>query len=125
MRTRSTAAVVVASLVTVAEGARAGPPQQPEPAQPQARPQSQVTSAESQFRAIGVSLDRIRRELREQPPIKMESVARLRYHIEVVGRMPRIDILKGFNIDKASAVPYGGMTHSEFLRITAPPWRKW
>ena len=125
MRTRSTAAVVVASLLTVAGGARAGPLQQPEPAQSQAQPQSLEPSAESQFRAIGVSLDRIRRALREQPPNKMESAAKLRYHIEVVGRMPQIDILRGFNIDKASAVPYGGMTHSEFLKITAPPWRKW
>jgi hypothetical protein len=52
-------------------------------------------------------------------------VARLQYHIEVVGRAPRIDILRGFNIDKTSAVPYGGMTHAEFLKLTAPPWRKW
>jgi hypothetical protein len=125
MRARSTAAVVVAFLLTGAGGARAGASPQSGPAEPKPHAQSQVPSADSQFRALGVSLDRIRRELREQPPMKMDSVARLQYHIEVVGRAPRIDILRGFNIDKTSAVPYGGMTHAEFLKLTAPPWRKW
>ena len=125
MRARSTAAVVVAVLLTVVGGARVGAAQQPGPAEPKPLPQPQVPSADSQFRALGVSLDRIRRELREQPPVKMDSVARLQYHIEVVGKAPRIDIIRGFNIDRTSAVPYGGMTHAEFLKLTAPPWRKW
>jgi hypothetical protein len=92
--------------------------------QPQAQAQTKDPSAEAQFQAIGVSLDRIKRQLREQPPTKSESLLRLEYHIEVVGRMPVLDLFKDFNIDKASAVPYGGMTHSEFLGLVAPPWRK-
>jgi hypothetical protein len=125
MRTRWEAAVVVAFLVAVAGAARAGAQQPSTPAQPQAQPQVQVPSAESQFRVLGVSLDRIRRQLRESPPTMTASVMKLQYHIEVIGKMPPIEILKGFNIDKRSAVPYGGMTHSEFLKITAPPWRPW
>jgi hypothetical protein len=72
-----------------------------------------------------VSLARIRQLLREQPPAPVESKLRLQYHVYVIGRMPPIDVISGFNIDKRSAVPYGGMTHAEFLQIVAPPWRKW
>ncbi len=78
--------------------------------------------------ASSVSLNRIRRMLRETPPTApsgASSLLKLQYYVEVVGTPPTIDFFKDFNIGKASSVQYGGMTHDEFLRITAPFWRKW
>jgi hypothetical protein len=130
MRARPAPALVVAFLLAVGI-ARAASAQQVTPFlppiqhQPSAPPHPEVSPAESQLQPTGVSLARIRRLLREQPPMKTDSPLRLQYHIEVVGRMPPIDIMSGFNIDKRSAVPYGGMTHAEFLKVVAPPWRKW
>ncbi len=133
--------IVAAIVLAVAGTAWAGPqgtlaPSQPKPAlqsqaqsEAQSRPASAATapseSADAVVRGMGISLDRIRRQLRESPPTIGPSVLKLDYHVEVVAKAPPIEILKGFNIDKASAVPYGGMTHAEFLNIVAPPWRKW
>jgi hypothetical protein len=74
-----------------------------------------------------VSLARIRRQLRETPPsaATRSSLLKIEYYVDVVGRSPRIDFFKDFNIGRASSVQYGGMTHAEFLRATAPFWRKW
>jgi hypothetical protein len=76
----------------------------------------------------GPSLARIRRLLRETPPAQASgklSLLKLEYYIQVVGTAPRVDFFKEFKIGPATAVQYGGMTHSEFLRMVAPPWRKW
>ncbi len=71
-----------------------------------------------------VSLDRIRRELRESPPRRGSSILNLEFHVEVVGQAPRVEFFKDFNINKGSGVQYGGMTHSEFMQLVGPPWRK-
>ena len=133
MPVRPAAALVVAFLL-LGGMARAAAAQQVTPflplTQPAAEPRPEpppapAPPADPQTQMTGVSLTRIRRLLREQPAVQVASVARLQYHIEVVGRMPRIDVISGFNIDKTSAVPYGGMTHAEFLKVVAPPWHKW
>ena len=136
MPARPAVALVVAFLLLAAM-ARAASAQQVTPflplTQPSAQPRPEAEApppppppADPQAQTTGVSLARIRRLLREQPAVQVGSVARLQYHIEVVGRMPPIDIgISTFNIDKKSAVPYGGMTHAEFLRVVAPPSRKW
>jgi hypothetical protein len=72
-----------------------------------------------------VSLDRIRRALRESPPRRRSSILNLEFHVEVVGQAPRVLFFKDFNLNKGSAVQYGGMTHSEFMNLVAPPWRPW
>ncbi len=141
MGTRPAMVIVVATVLAVAATVWAAPQgtaaqSQPQPSQ-RAQAQSEVrsqpassasvssASADAIVRSMGISLDRIRRQLRESPPTIGPSVLKLQYHIEVVAKAPPIELLKGFNIDKASAVPYGGMTHAEFLNIVAPPWRKW
>lgn len=118
-------AAVVAAFV-VAPVAVAGA--RPQAQAPQVRPQVQEAPPGGDLAAMGVSLDRIRRLLRETPPTKrseVSSLLKLEYYIDVVGRSPRIEFFKDFDIGKATAVQYGGMTHAEFMRITAPPWRKW
>jgi hypothetical protein len=76
---------------------------------------------------IDVSLDRIRRQLRETPPTKdasQSSLLKLEYYIQVIGTPPPIDFFKDFHIGRTSTIRYGGMTHDEFLRVTAPFWRR-
>jgi len=72
-----------------------------------------------------VSLDRIRRQLRETPPTRTSSPLKLEYHVEVIGTAPKLNLFVGFDISRVTAVQYGGMTHAEFLKVTAPPWRRW
>lgn len=128
------AAVVVAAIalggagIAVAQPAFAAgaavPPQQ-DPQAAQSRGQAAAATADEP--RIDVSLARIRRMLRETPPTPRSgasSLLNLTYHVEVVGRSPRINLLQGFNISRWSAVQYGGMTHDEFLRVVAPPWQK-
>jgi hypothetical protein len=76
---------------------------------------------------MGASLARIRRLLGATPPTQPSTTAsllRVQYHIEVVGKAQPLDIFKNFDLGRGTAVQYGGMTHDEFLRLTAPPWRK-
>jgi hypothetical protein len=118
------ASVVVAAVVLALTGgtARAGHAQTA-PAQARAGTASRGDEASSP----GVSLDRIRRLLRDAAPAQPStnpSVLKVEYHVEVVGKAPRIDFFKNFDIGRGTAVQYGGMTHGEFLGLTAPWWRR-
>jgi len=121
MRLRPLAAVVLTSLMAAVPPVRAASPQQRADSQPQV----QSPPAEPSIQALGVSLDRIRRQLRETPPTRTSSPLKLEYHVEVVGTAPRLKLFVGFDIGRDTAVQYGGMTHAEFLKLTAPPWRRW
>jgi hypothetical protein len=75
----------------------------------------------------GVSLGQIRRLLRDAAPAQPStnsSLLKVEYHVEVVGKAPRIDLFRNFDIGRGTAVQYGGMTHDELLRLTAPWWRR-
>ena len=91
--------------------------------EPPSRSQPAAQARTDQVERLGVSLDRIRRQLRETPPTPASSRLKLEFHIEVVGRAPKIDFFEGFDIKTTSPVQYGGMTHAEFLWVTRPPWR--
>jgi hypothetical protein len=70
---------------------------------------------------LGVSFERIKRELRETPPApKSSSLLHLNFHVEVYGKAPKIDLLAGVDLSPTGAVRYGGMTHREFLDVTMP-----
>jgi hypothetical protein len=134
MWTRSAAAVVLASglIVTAAARADARPrPQQPPPRPSTSAvpvPQESGAAPPAEISTPGVSIDRIRRLLRETPPSKLDwtsSVLKLEYTVEVRAKAPPISIFNDFKMGPATAVQYGGMTHAEFLKITAPPWRPW
>jgi hypothetical protein len=117
---RPVVALIVALALAASSGAYAGQTGQPQAQNPQARAVPESPAPPS----LGISLDRIRRQLREVPPTRTSSPLKLEYHIEVVGRAPAIDFFSTFSIDKLTAVQYGGMTHAEFLRVTVPPWRR-
>ncbi len=121
MRQASVAAIGVASVLAVSAVAHA----EPQPQAQQSQQAAQAAATDNQVQSIGVSVDRIRRLLRETPPAQTSSTLKLEYRIEVVGRAPKIDVFRDFNVYKLSGVQYGGMTHAEFLKIAAPPWRKW
>jgi hypothetical protein len=69
---------------------------------------------------LGVSLDRIRRELR-QAEIKEHSgddPLKLEFTVEVFGTAPKITLLDNFPL--TGPVPYGGPTHGEVLEFLTP-----
>lgn len=64
---------------------------------------------------LPVSRDRIKRQLDRLPPTQQErSLLRLNYYIDVYGRSPRINIVRGFDVYNGP-VPYGSPTHGEML----------
>jgi hypothetical protein len=121
--TKPAAGALAAAIALWTPAAALGQEQRP------ATPQAQAAAAAAQpVAASHVSLERIRRQLRETPPTRertgASSLLKLEYYVQVVGSPPPIDFFKDFNIGRGSAVQYGGMTHTEFLRITGPFWRK-
>lgn len=68
---------------------------------------------------MGVSLERIRRDL---VPDARERVGgsplNLQIHVEVFGRAPEIDFLEGFDV--SGPVSYGPPTHREVLDVLTP-----
>ncbi len=117
------AAVVVALSVALATLARATPAAQ----SPQVQVRTDTAPPRDDVPFLGVSLSRMRRLLVEAPqtrPSTASSILTVRYHVDVVGQAPRYDFFKNFDIGRGTAVQYGGMTHDEFLRLTAPPWRR-
>jgi hypothetical protein len=69
---------------------------------------------------MGVSLDRIRRELdqgevREQ---RRDGLLSLEFHIEVYGTAPKIDLLKDYPL--IGPTPYGAPTHREVIDFLTP-----
>ena len=69
---------------------------------------------------LPVSLERIKRQLDRLPLMHDErSLLRLSYYIEVYGRLPRIDLVQGFDVHNGP-VPFGAPTHAELLAVMSP-----
>jgi hypothetical protein len=68
---------------------------------------------------LGISLERVRRELRELPPVQ-STLLRYDFHVDVYGENPKVDFFKDFDLAARGAVRYGGMTHAEFLDVVTP-----
>ena len=67
---------------------------------------------------LPVSLARIQRALSRPPAIRLKG-ERLVFRVEVLGRKPSIEDILGPDYLKGP-VPYGGMTHQEFLNMVTP-----
>jgi hypothetical protein len=109
------AAVLVAALIAspaVAVG------QEGTPRPRQASPGQQAEQSPSPP-DLGISLDRVRKELRELPPVQT-NLLRYDFHVDVYGENPSVDFFKDFDLSASGAVRYGGMTHAEFLDVTTP-----
>lgn len=99
------------------------------PRQPPQTPQAQAQTDESPQKPAGtiaveplpelpVSLERIQRALSRPPAIRIRG-DRVVFRVEVLGRKPTIEDILGPDYLKGP-VPYGGMTHQEFLNMVTP-----
>ena len=108
----------VAAVALPAYGEAQTPPAQStgDPAQPRAAQASGVDSSR-----LGVSLDRIKRELAQahtQSEPSQDGAMKLSFTVQVVGQAPKIDLLQGFSLN--GPLMYGGPTHQEFLDVVTP-----
>jgi hypothetical protein len=115
--------IVAVGLAPAAQAAQTTPA---DPPSAQAEPQASrngpaATGALPTPEQLGVSFERIKRELKETPPTpRTSSVLHLEFHVDVYGKAPKIDLLAGVDLRPTGAVRYGGMTHQEFLDVTTP-----
>ena len=71
------------------------------------------------FDALGVSFDRIKRELRLSPPSTVKTPLTLEFYVEVQGTAPPILLFKPGEL-ATGPVPYGAPTHSDVLELFTP-----
>jgi hypothetical protein len=67
---------------------------------------------------LPVSLDRIERALASPPPVDFKEQHPV-FRVEVYGRKPSLEELLGEKF-WVGPVPYGGMTHQEFMTMSTP-----
>jgi hypothetical protein len=96
------------------QGAPQTPPQQTTPTKPQADPPKIDPNI-----VLPVDLDRIQRALAQTPRLQFDSENRPVFRVQVFGEKPTIDDILGPDWAKGP-VPYGGMTHQEFLSMVTP-----
>jgi hypothetical protein len=101
-----------------------GTPQSP-PAPPPAVPAQEGTAEQAPAPAptgdpdsIGVSLERIQKGVSKGPALKLTENRSI-YRIEIFGAKPTIEDILGPDFWRGP-VPYGGMTHQEFLEMVTP-----
>jgi hypothetical protein len=68
---------------------------------------------------LPVSLDRIQRALAKTPVMKFDQEQKPVFRVQVFGDKPTIEEILGEDFGKGP-VPYGGMTHQEFLNMVTP-----
>ena len=126
-----TGALLAVALVALG-GAQAAPSQQASGSQQAAAVQSNAQApAGAQAAAAGqaggqgsdsadlpVSLDRIERALASPPPVDFREQHPV-FRLEVFGRQPTLEDIMGENF-WVGPVPYGGMTHQEFMQMSTP-----
>jgi len=71
------------------------------------------------FDALGVSFDRIKRELRLSPPSTVTTPLKLEFYVEVQGTAPPILLFQPGEL-ATGPVPYGAPTHSDVLELFTP-----
>ena len=75
-------------------------------------------AGEAKIAELPVSIERIQRALAHEPAIRLDK-ARPVFRVEVFGRKPTIEDILGEDYLRGP-VPYGGMTHQEFLNMVTP-----
>ena len=89
-------------------------PQQPKPGDTPQANAAKVDPAD-----LPVSLDRIQRALAKTPVLKFDQEQKPVFRVQVFGEKPTIEEILGEDFGKGP-VPYGGMTHQEFLNMVTP-----
>ena len=90
-------------------------PQQPKPT----TETPQKSAAKVDPADLPVSLDRIQRALAKTPVLKFDQEQKPVFRVQVFGDKPTIEEILGEDFGKGP-VPYGGMTHQEFLDMVTP-----
>ncbi|MGH9408402.1 MAG: hypothetical protein ACRD1V_03015 [Vicinamibacterales bacterium] len=88
------------------------------PAPSSSAPAAQPASANSSDADLPVSLERIQRALSQPAPINLQEQHPI-FRLEVFGKKPTIEDLLGEKF-WVGPVPYGGMTHQDFMTMTTP-----
>jgi hypothetical protein len=117
---RRTVAILLITVLAAPAVAFAKPQNPPAPPAA-ASPPPQRTSGDSEVN-LPVSLERIRRQLIHQAARSRNDSHGLdiRYYVEVYGHAPQIQIFTPETDLVHGPVPYGGMTHQEFLNLVTP-----
>ena len=107
-------------VVLFATASLAGPVARLEAQAPPTGSQPLAASSSSIADGLGVSLKNVRKQL--VIPGKPGGGSDLRYNfqVEVIGRQPRIEFFKEFNLTKEGGVSYGAPTHQEILNTVTP-----
>jgi hypothetical protein len=84
-----------------------------------AEAQSQAKTPQADTDALPVSVDRIQRQLSKTPQIRPSEVTPV-FRVEVLGKMPPIEVLLGPDY-LFGKTPAAGMTHQEFRDMVTPP----
>ena len=88
-----------------------------------APPAAEAQAAAPQPGELPVSIDRIREALSHPPTIRPDAVQPV-FRVEVIGRMPSLEVMLGKEFWKGGTAPTPGgavMTHQEFLDMVRPP----
>ena len=115
---RRVLATVLACLVGLqpaAVGARQGSTPGAAAAQTQPAPAHAVPSVES----LGMSFDRIKRELRILPPSTAPTALKVEYYVEVQGLMPALPLFRPGELT-TGPVPLGAPTHWDMMDHVTP-----
>jgi hypothetical protein len=92
------------------------PPTQPQQSTAQPKPGEPVKVDPA---ALPVSLDRIQKALSKTPMLRFDPDNRPVFRVQVFGEKPTIEDILGPDFAKGP-VPYGAMTHQEFLNLVTP-----
>lgn len=89
--------------------------QAPASVAPSQRPAAQSSELPASVESLGVSFDRIKRELRVVPASTAKTPLKLDYYVEVLGIAPPIQLFTPEEL-RAGPVPGGAPTHWEMVR---------
>jgi hypothetical protein len=95
----------------------AGAPQQPSPQAPETAAPAQPATADTRVE-LPVSLTKIKKGLSRPPAIRAQETRPV-FRVEVIAKRPTMIELLGPDY-LIGPVPYGGMTHQEFLNMVTP-----
>jgi hypothetical protein len=93
------------------------PQSQPPPQTPQAPQKPEAAKIDP--RDLPVSLDRIQRALAHTPMLRFDQTNKPVFRVQVFGEKPTIEDILGPDFARGP-VPYGSMTHQEFLDLVTP-----
>jgi hypothetical protein len=105
--------LAILAVTTQSTAQQSPPPQNPQQEKPVAPP---VTVQSSD---LPVSLERIQKALEKTPKLRFDQNNKPIFRVQVFGEKPTIEDILGPDFAKGP-VPYGAMTHQEFLNLVTP-----